>query len=52
MNSDKSRCLTVLVINNVCELIILFFETQIRIFYNFFFKLSVFSLLIVKGKIF
>ena len=30
----------VLVINNVCELIILFSETQIRIFYNFFFKLS------------
>ena len=24
-----------------CELIILFFETQIRIFYNFFFKLLV-----------
>ena len=41
INSDKSRCLTVLVINNVFELIILFFETQIRIFYNFFFKLSV-----------
>ena len=41
INSDKSRCLTVLVINNVCELMILFFETQIRIFYNFFFKLSV-----------
>ena len=41
INSDKSRCLMVLVINNVCELIILFFETQIRIFYNFFFKLSV-----------
>ena len=40
-NSDKSRCLTVLIINNVCELIILFFETQIRIFYNFFFKLLV-----------
>ena len=38
INSDKSRCLTVLVINNVCELIILFFETQIRIFYSFFFK--------------
>ena len=30
----------VLVINNVCELIILFFETQIRIFYNFFSELS------------
>ena len=41
INSDKSRYLTVLVIKNVCELIILFFETQIRIFYNFFFKLSV-----------
>ena len=41
ISSDKSRCLTGLVINNVCELIILFFETQIRIFYNFFFKLSV-----------
>ena len=32
INSNKSRCLTVLVINNICELIILFFETQIRIF--------------------
>ena len=32
INSDKHRCLKVLVINNVCELIILFFETQIRIF--------------------
>ena len=41
INSDKARCLKVLVINNICELIILFFETQIRIFYNFFFKLSV-----------
>ena len=41
INSDKCRCLTVLVINNVCELMILFFETQIRIFYNFFVKLSV-----------
>ena len=40
INSDKHRCLKVLVINNVCELIILFFETQIRIFYNFFFELS------------
>ena len=41
MNSDKSRCLTILIINNVCELIILFFEIQIRIFYNSFLKLSV-----------
>ena len=41
INSDKSKCLTVLVINNVCEIIILFFETQITILYNFFFKLLV-----------
>ena len=41
INFDKARCLKVLVINNVCELIILFFETQIRIFYNLFFELSV-----------
>ena len=41
INSDKQRCLKVFVLKNVSELIILFFETQIRIFYNFFFKLLV-----------
>ena len=40
INSDKQRYLKALVISNVCELIILFFETQIIIFYNFFFELS------------
>ena len=38
INSDIDRCLNVVVIKNVCELIILFFEKQIRILYNFFFR--------------
>ena len=36
INSDKKRCLNTYVVNNFFELITLFFETQIRVFCNFF----------------
>ena len=53
INSDKSRCLTVLVINNACELIILFLKHKLEFFIICFLNhWSKFSLLIVKGKIF
>ena len=35
-NSDQKRCLNTYVVKNFFELIILFFETQIRLFCNFF----------------
>ena len=34
-NSDQKRCLNTYVVKNFFELIILFFETQIRLFCNF-----------------
>ena len=36
INSDKKRCLNTYVVNNFFELITLFFETQIRVFCDFF----------------
>ena len=36
INSDKKRCLNTFVVKNFFELITLFFETQIRVFCNFF----------------
>ena len=36
INFDKKRCLNTYVVNNFFELITLFFETQIRVFCNFF----------------
>ena len=39
INSDKKRCLNTFVVKNFFELITLFFETQIRIFCNFFFMI-------------
>ena len=36
INSDQKRCLNTYVVKNFFELIILFFETQIRLFCNFF----------------
>ena len=36
INSDTKRCLNTYVVNNFFELITLFFETQIRVFCNFF----------------
>ena len=53
INSDKSRCLMVLVINNVCELIILFLKRKLEFFIISFLNYwSTLSLLIVKGKFF
>ena len=39
VNSDQARCLTTFVVANVCQIINLFFKTQIRIFYNLFHKI-------------
>ena len=36
VKSDQARCLTTFVVTNVCQIINLFFKTQIRIFYNSF----------------
>ena len=40
INSDRSRCLDLRIIHTHEEFVLLFFETQVRIFINFFYRLS------------